>query len=173
MKKVDEDCEKSSAATFEYDFADRHPSERLTLELIKPLSSECVGVCACLCVCVSPTVTLLSPACRQTYHRTISESRVQQIAVQISVFHIGQDDHRGGVSFALHGLQTHTCTNSKRLGIIHTLLKGFRENDKNTNNESFRFTFVCEFHSSKLFYSLQYFFFQFCTLGKSKCFFVR
>lgn len=73
----------------------------------------CLCVRAFVCECLWVHVCVAFMACRQTYHRTISQSGIQKIAVQVSVFHVGQDDHRGGVPFALHSLQTHTCTNTK------------------------------------------------------------
>lgn len=142
VKKVDGDYDKSWVKTFEYDFADRHTSELLTLELIKLLSCVCVPACLPFSACVRCWLCAFM-VCRQTYHRTVSQSRIQKIAVQISVFHIGQDDHRGGVSFALHCLQTHTCTNTTAQYNTHTLHTGLSANYKNTPATSnFQFTSV-------------------------------
>lgn len=68
----------------------------------------CPSLRARTCVCCWLGALLV---CKQTYHRTVSQPGVEQIAVQVSVLHIGQDDNRGGVTFTLHSLQTHTCEN--------------------------------------------------------------
>lgn len=96
----------TSTLTFGFHFADRR-----SCELINPLS--CYIVCDCMpafarvCCWLGAFIVW-----DQTHHRTVSQPWVQQIAVQVSVFHIGQDDHRGGVTFTLHSLQTHTWKNT-------------------------------------------------------------
>lgn len=74
----------------------------------------------CVCVCFADLTHLFFAF--KTYHRTVSQSGVKQIAMQISMFHIGQYDNRGGVTFALYSLQTHTCENTPDHYQRHTLI---------------------------------------------------
>lgn len=53
-------------------------------------------------------------ACDRTHHWRVAESGVQQVAVEVAVLHVGKDDDRRRVTFALHCLQTHTCHTTHR-----------------------------------------------------------
>lgn len=46
--------------------------------------------------------------CEWTHHRCVAESGVEQVAVQVSVLHVGKNDNRRRIAFTLHCLQTHT-----------------------------------------------------------------
>lgn len=56
--------------------------------------------------------------CEWTHHRCVAESGVEQVAVQVSVLHVGKNDNRRWIAFTLHCLQTHTYHTNTAMTLI-------------------------------------------------------